>query len=144
MRCLVALCVLEFLILVHHVQSAPRKTQIQALWNLGGIGKCVLHYFPLVYNNYGCWCGVGGAHKPVDGIDSCCMQHDKCYDNAVNSKICFDVPWEYIDDYNWKCINSTAICDVHNHPCQSALCDCDVAVVKCWSHFPKPQEKKKC
>ncbi|VDM60381.1 unnamed protein product [Angiostrongylus costaricensis] len=39
------------------------------------------------------------------------MQHDKCYDNAVNSKICFDVPWEYIDDYNWKCINSTAICD---------------------------------
>ena len=32
------------------------------------------------------------------------MHHDKCYDAAVDSKTCFDVPEEYVDDYSWKCV----------------------------------------
>ncbi|KAK6035878.1 phospholipase A2 [Cooperia oncophora] len=135
---------------------------VGALWNLGEVAECVLHYNPLFdfciykpitmskalqylqcYNNYGCWCGVGGSHEPVDGIDRCCMQHDKCYDAAVDNKLCFDVAWEYIDNYSWKCTNSTATCH-DNHPCKKALCDCDVAVVKCWSQFPKPKERPRC
>ncbi|KAE9412931.1 hypothetical protein Angca_010137, partial [Angiostrongylus cantonensis] len=144
MRSLVVLCLLVTLILLHNTQSAPPKTQILALWNLGEVGECVLHYFPLVYNDYGCWCGFGGAHTPVDGIDDCCMHHDHCYDAAIESKACYDTPWEYIDNYSWKCNNRTPSCSAHNHACQSALCACDVAVTECWSKYPKPQKKMKC
>ncbi|KHJ84278.1 hypothetical protein OESDEN_16011, partial [Oesophagostomum dentatum] len=49
-------------------RSKP-KPAVNALWNLEEISECVLHYTPLVYNNYGCWCGVGGSHDPVDEID---------------------------------------------------------------------------
>lgn len=41
----------------------------------------------------------------------CCMHHDKCYDAAVDARICYDVAWEYIDGYKWKCGNGTAICE---------------------------------
>ncbi|KAK6017607.1 hypothetical protein OSTOST_16868, partial [Ostertagia ostertagi] len=51
------------------VSIRPKKPIVGALWNLGQMGECELHYHPLCYNNYGCWCGVGGSHEPVDGID---------------------------------------------------------------------------
>lgn len=90
------------------------------------------------------------------------MHHDKCYDAAVDKKVCFDVAWEYIDSYKWKCINSTAICTgrsssaaaLRHWPsrsvtetsdnCKAALCACDVAVVNCWSQYGKPQRRAKC
>ncbi|KAK6017458.1 hypothetical protein OSTOST_17023 [Ostertagia ostertagi] len=71
------------------------------------------------------------------------MLHDKCYDAAVDKKLCHDVAWEYIDNYKWKCTNSTATC-LDTHPCEKALCECDMAVVKCWSQFPKPTQRQRC
>ncbi|KAK5984271.1 Phospholipase A(2) [Trichostrongylus colubriformis] len=121
----------------------PHEPLVGALWNLGLVGECVLHYNPLCYNNYGCWCGVGGSHEPVDDIDRCCMHHDKCYDDAVDKKLCFDVAWEYIDSYRWQCTNSTATC-LDDHPCKKALCACDVAVVQCWAQYPKPTARPHC
>lgn len=41
----------------------------------------------------------------------CCMLHDKCYDAAVENKICFGTAWEYIARYKWDCVNGTAICE---------------------------------
>uniref|UniRef100_A0A914VFV9 Phospholipase A2 n=1 Tax=Plectus sambesii TaxID=2011161 RepID=A0A914VFV9_9BILA len=91
--------------------AATRRTPIVgALWNLEEMTECRLHYNALVYNNYGCWCGVGGCCKPVDPIDDCCMHHDKCYDAAVAAGECYDDPFEYIDSYAWRCNNSTIVC----------------------------------
>uniref|UniRef100_A0A915N937 Phospholipase A2 n=1 Tax=Meloidogyne javanica TaxID=6303 RepID=A0A915N937_MELJA len=70
------------------------------------MAECKLGYSALAYNDYGCWCGVGGVGEPMDKIDSCCMTHDKCYDLAVDKGICFDVEFEYIDDYGWESKNT--------------------------------------
>ncbi|WKX94314.1 hypothetical protein Q1695_011511 [Nippostrongylus brasiliensis] len=138
--------VLLFSVLISSLaaKSSTSRERLQALWNLEEESECVLHYRALVYNNYGCWCGVGGSHEPVDEIDRCCMNHDKCYDAAVDNKVCFDVPWEYVDSYKWKCVNGTAICAEAQDDCKSALCACDVAVVNCWAKYPKPQQKARC
>ncbi|KAL6736696.1 hypothetical protein Aduo_007018 [Ancylostoma duodenale] len=125
-------------------QTIWPRPAVNALWNLEEISECVLHYSPLVYNNYGCWCGVGGSHEPIDEIDECCMHHDKCYDAAVDAKICYDVAWEYIDGYKWTCSNGTAVCAEKQTACKTALCACDAAVVQCWSKHPKPEKKLKC
>lgn len=85
------------------------------MWNLEEMTECVDHCTAFTYNNYGCWCGVGGAHEPVDGIDAfveepqggmsrCCRDHDHCYDEAISRKECVDVPVEYLDDYSWRCL----------------------------------------
>ncbi|EYC33065.1 hypothetical protein Y032_0002g581 [Ancylostoma ceylanicum] len=72
---------------------------------------CVLGYNPLIYNNYGCWCGSGGSNEPVDEIDRCCMIHDKCYDALVDNKTCCSTINEYVSTYDWDCENNrTAIC----------------------------------
>ncbi|PAV75960.1 hypothetical protein WR25_13618 [Diploscapter pachys] len=126
------------------VSSGRIIPMVNALWNLEEVTECVLHYNALTYNDYGCWCGVGGAHEPIDGIDRCCMLHDKCYDAAVDEKKCLNVEIEYIDDYTWHCNNGTATCKEGQSACKAALCDCDVAVANCWHQFPKPKEKKKC
>jgi secretory phospholipase A2 len=49
--------------------TAENNVTINALWNLQEMAECRLGYSALAYNDYGCWCGVGGSGKPVDGID---------------------------------------------------------------------------
>jgi hypothetical protein len=94
-----------------------------ALWNLQEMAECRLGYTALDYNDYGCWCGPGGSGEPVDDIDKCCMRHDKCYDYAVDNKICIDVPFEYVEDYTWTC-NRTAtprpepVCEEGQNKCK--------------------------
>lgn len=137
---------------------------LKSLWNLNEMCECKLHYSALKYNDYGCWCGPGGSGNPVDGIDDCCMHHDKCYDAAVDAKICYDTAEEYVDPYNWRCVktmlnNNTVadssidgigteqdecICAEDLTGCQAALCACDRQVVDCWSKYPQPSEKLSC
>ncbi|MCP9262114.1 Phospholipase A(2) [Dirofilaria immitis] len=63
----------ESLILIACLFCAPVAVLdpvLKALWNLDRMSICKLGYPASVYNNYGCWCGVGGSGKPMDGIDS--------------------------------------------------------------------------
>lgn len=41
-----------------------------ALWQFGEMITCVQPGVnPLAYNEYGCWCGLGGSGTPVDDVD---------------------------------------------------------------------------
>ena len=48
---------------------AGKNDTLGALWNLQEMAECRLQYSALIYNDYGCWCGVGGSGEPVDKID---------------------------------------------------------------------------
>lgn len=42
----------------------------KALWQFGKMIQCVQPGAdPLMYNDYGCWCGLGGSGNTVDEID---------------------------------------------------------------------------
>ncbi|CAI2327841.1 unnamed protein product [Caenorhabditis sp. 36 PRJEB53466] len=115
-----------------------------SLWNLRGMAQCVLNYSALFnYNRYGCYCGYGGSGVPVDGIDQCCKEHDECYGDSVENKICGS--WSpYVKNYGWECSNSTALCPSTADACAAFLCECDKKVVDCWQRFPKPEKRAKC
>lgn len=49
--------------------ALPAYGRLKALWNLEEMSVCRLGYPAIVYNNYGCWCGIGGGGEPMDGID---------------------------------------------------------------------------
>ncbi|KAK6737322.1 hypothetical protein RB195_019801 [Necator americanus] len=116
----------------------------QALWNFGNMGKCVLRYNPIIFNHYGCWCGMGGGYEPIDENDRCCMIHDNCYDEAVESGKCVGTLWQYISSYKWDCVKGKAVCAPNQTSCKAAICECDLAVVNCWAKQPKPNRKEPC
>lgn len=42
----------------------------KALWQFGVMIKCAQPgTSALLYNDYGCWCGLGGGAQPVDNVD---------------------------------------------------------------------------
>ncbi|VDO29663.1 unnamed protein product [Brugia timori] len=135
---------LTLIICLFYASIAVMDAKLKALWNLDKMSVCRLGYPATVYNNYGCWCGVGGSGKPMDGIDRLhfavllAVRDDDCYDTAE----------EYLLPYNWKCIQGQSICLNYgvavNSKCASAICACDSEVVKCWSRFEKPKIHAKC
>lgn len=110
-----------------------------ALWQFGKMISCAQPGVnPLVYNEYGCWCGLGGSGTPVDDVDRwesvcwfsclqkrmnrsmpshflrifrCCEAHDKCYKNSRKIPGCegvFDLP--HIIIYGFSCSNRQVYC----------------------------------
>uniref|UniRef100_A0A8C6NPP5 Phospholipase A2 n=1 Tax=Nothobranchius furzeri TaxID=105023 RepID=A0A8C6NPP5_NOTFU len=98
---------------------------------------------PLRYNNYGCWCGLGGSGKPVDGVDKCCKTHDQCYSTSRSVPECssiVDSPYTIVYDYT--CSNKQVECSDTNNKCQAAVCKCDKAVAQCFARNPYHPKNK--
>ncbi|XP_006053022.1 phospholipase A2 isoform X1 [Bubalus bubalis] len=117
----------------------------RALWQFNGMIKCKIPSSePLLdFNNYGCYCGLGGSGTPVDDLDRCCQTHDNCYKEAkkLNScKVLVDNP--YTNSYSYSCSNNEITCSSENNACEAFICNCDRNAAICFSKVPYNKENK--
>ncbi|CAD6192599.1 unnamed protein product [Caenorhabditis auriculariae] len=146
-----------YLSLFFSIVSSTRRLRIKphslAVYDIEFMAKCVMGHSGWIYNGYGCYCGIGGAGKPMDGIDECCRKHDICYDiAALKGGPCWVAPFEYFAPYEWRCQDQKIQCTGKMNKnwrmlpldCGDALCECDRKLTECWSRFPQPQGHIKC
>ncbi|XP_017270068.1 phospholipase A2-like [Kryptolebias marmoratus] len=110
----------------------------KAVWQFGNMIKCVQPGAnPLAYNNYGCWCGIGGNGTPMDELDECCYTHDKCYEASRKIPGCTSLSnLPHILVYAYTCFNGEVQCSGTNDVCQAAACECDREAAYCFAQSP--------
>lgn len=99
------------------------------LFQLYKITKYVTNRSPLDYVNYGCYCGVSGFGEPVDEIDKCCQQHDRCYHETKKLGNCSPK----VTSYKFKLDDNKAFCTDDKNQCKFKTCECDRNVTLCFS-----------
>ncbi|CAH1249705.1 PLA2G2E [Branchiostoma lanceolatum] len=102
----------------------PRHRQKRNLVQFGNMITAVTGRSSLDYNNYGCYCGLGGSGTPVDKIDECCQTHDACYGS---------VSWPKITTYDYTAAAGTVTCNDAPGTNDRAVCECDRAAVLCFN-----------
>ncbi|KAM8865683.1 phospholipase A2-like [Synchiropus picturatus] len=107
----------------------------RAVWQFGGMIQCVQPgVSPLKYNDYGCWCGLGGSGTPVDDLDMCCHVHDKCYEKSRKTPGCTNIAdLPYVLEYEYTCSGQEVTCSASNNKCQAAVCECDRVAAHCFA-----------
>nr|XP_046242606.1 phospholipase A2 [Scatophagus argus] len=110
----------------------------KAMWQFGNMIQCAQPGVnPLKYNEYGCFCGLGGGGTPLDAVDKCCKAHDQCYEDSRKISGCSsiaDLP--YVLVYNFTCSNKQVTCSASNDKCQAAVCACDRVAAHCFARYP--------
>ncbi|XP_041528526.1 otoconin-90 [Microtus oregoni] len=89
--------------------------------------RCVTGLCPRDFEDYGCACRFEMEGLPVDESDSCCFQHRRCYEEAVEMD-CLQDPAKLSADVD--CINKQITCESED-PCERLLCTCDKVAVEC-------------
>ena len=128
------------------------------LKNFGSMVECETNSDKWRYNGYGCWCGFGGAGKPLDGLDRCCYEHDKCYDKVMAGSECTTSADPYLVSYKISGCSDCAPADEYNTwdwigwvtiECRRAICTCDSIAAKCFrrnvfNHSLSSYDKSQC
>ncbi|CAH7111411.1 Oc90 [Phodopus roborovskii] len=89
--------------------------------------RCVAGLCPRDFEDYGCACRFEMEGLPVDESDSCCFQHRRCYEEAVEMD-CLQDPAKLSADVD--CVNKQITCESED-PCERLLCACDKVAVEC-------------
>ncbi|XP_068167403.1 phospholipase A2 [Antennarius striatus] len=136
--------VITTLLLLLAAATAGAVLLPRALWQFANLIRCPQPGVnPLKYNQYGCWCGFGGTGTPLDGVDTCCEAHDKCYRAARTAPGCTaiaDLP--YVLVYDYTCSNQQVTCSATNNKCQAAVCECDRVAAHCFARVSYNPENK--
>nr|DBA23977.1 TPA: hypothetical protein GDO54_011687 [Pyxicephalus adspersus] len=103
-------------------------TNFPALLNFVSKLKCVTGLCPKDLEDYGCACRFELEGLPVDEVDSCCFQHRKCYEEALEMDCVWD-PAKVSSDIS--CLSKNLTCE-SGHECEKVLCRCDKAAIECF------------
>uniref|UniRef100_A0A452IHA9 Phospholipase A2-like central domain-containing protein n=1 Tax=Gopherus agassizii TaxID=38772 RepID=A0A452IHA9_9SAUR len=105
-------------------------TNFPALLHFVNKMRCVTGLCPRDFEDYGCSCRFEMEGLPVDEADSCCFQHRKCYEEAVELECLWD-PAKISMDIS--CLTKNITCE-SGDPCERLLCNCDKAAIECFVH----------
>ncbi|XP_061422278.1 neutral phospholipase A2 3-like [Lethenteron reissneri] len=111
----------------HSSHAASPVKERRNILQFGRLIECVVGIYPLEYNGYGCYCGMGGHGRPVDKTDWCCHAHDCCYGKAIKAGCN-----PYMKYYNYECNSMQATCSQQNDECAKLVCECDLQAARCF------------
>ncbi|KAM5158172.1 uncharacterized protein ACMZJ9_009419 [Mantella aurantiaca] len=103
-------------------------TNFPSLLNFVSKLKCVTGLCPKDLEDYGCACRFELEGLPIDEVDSCCFQHRKCYEEAIEMDCVWD-PDKVSSDIS--CLSKNLTCEF-GHECEKVLCRCDKAAIECF------------